>query len=77
MLAPVEDDEKADEHAAEVGEMGHAVDDEETHEEFDGGHDGDKPTILYRDKAFAILTEIEDEEEKKNGVFIDKDSDTL
>lgn len=71
MLAPPEDDEEADEHAAEVSEVGHAVDDKEAHEELDGNHDGNKPTVLYRHKAFAVLSEVEDEEEKEDGVFVD------
>ena len=75
MLAPVEDDEEADEHAAEVGEVGHAVDDEEAHEELDGYHDGDEPTVLYGHEAFAVLSEVEDEEEEQDGVFVNQGSD--
>ena len=77
MLAPPEDDEEADEHAAEVGEMGDAVDNEDAHEELDGRHDDYKPTVLYGHKALAVLAEEEDEEEKEDGVFVDKGSDAL
>ena len=77
MLAPVEDEEEADEHAAEVGKVGHTVDDEEAHEELDGNHDGDEPAVLYRHKAFAVLSEVEDKEEEEDAVFVDQGSDML
>lgn len=43
MLAPVEDEQEAEEHAAEVGKMGDAVGNKDALEELDGGIAYDEP----------------------------------
>ena len=55
MFTPVEDKQEADEHAAKVGKMGHAVvRAEDTLEELDGNHADDEPLGLDRHEEVEI-----------------------
>ena len=46
MFSPIKYQQEAYQHTAEVGEMGHTVDDEQAHNQLDGYHRDDKPAVL-------------------------------
>lgn len=55
MFAPIEDEEQAEEHATEMGEMGNAIHRlEHPFEKFDGGIDDDEPFGLDRHKEVEV-----------------------
>ncbi len=55
MLAPPEDEEEANEHATEVGEVGHAVEGvEDTLENLDGNHADDEPLDFDRHEEIEV-----------------------
>ena len=71
MFSPVKYQQEAYQHTAEVGEMGHTVDDEQTHNQFDGYHRDEKPAVLYPHEPLASSASYEEyHKEQDDGIAV-------